>query len=88
MTIVPHDRLNPDVVGALIEEFVTRNGAVHGHTDTPIEQKVAAVFHQLKSGTAVIVFDDVNDSWTIMAKENSPADTSEASSDERGRLRS
>ena len=74
MTIVPHDRLEPDVLGALIEEFVTRNGAVHGHTDTPTEQQVAAVLRQLKSGTAVIVFEEASETCTIMPKEDMPTD--------------
>jgi uncharacterized protein YheU (UPF0270 family) len=84
MTIVPFDQLDSNVLHALVEEFVTRDGALQGHTDTPMEQKVAAVMRQLKSGSAVIVFDEVSDSCTIMPKENLPADTSELSSDPSG----
>ena len=76
MTIVPHDRLEPDVLKALIEEFVTRNGAVHGHTETSTEQKVAAVLRQLKSGSAVIVFEEASETCTIMPKEHVPAEAS------------
>jgi uncharacterized protein YheU (UPF0270 family) len=72
MTIVPYEQLEPDVLNALIEEFVTRDGAVQGHTETPIAQKMAAVLRQLKSGTAMIVFDEVSESCTIMPKENLP----------------
>ena len=81
MTIIPYDRLDPDVLDALIEEFVTRDGAVQRHTETPISLKMAAVLRQVKSGMAVIVFDEASDSCTIMPKENLPADTSELSSD-------
>jgi uncharacterized protein YheU (UPF0270 family) len=95
MTIVPHDRLDPQVLDALVEEFVTRDGAVQGHTDTPMEQNVAVVLWQLKSGNAVIVFDEMSDSCTVMPEENLPADMSESSgdpedsgSDEVGPLRS
>ena len=84
MTIVPYDRLDPDVLDALIEEFVTRDGAVQGHTDTPITQKRASVLRQLKTGVAVIVFDEASESCTIMAKENLPAHPSELSSDPSG----
>jgi uncharacterized protein YheU (UPF0270 family) len=80
MTIVPHDRLAQDVLDALIEEFVTRDGAVQGHIETPISQKMAAVLRQLKAGMAVIVFDEASESCTIMPKEDLPADTSEPSS--------
>jgi uncharacterized protein YheU (UPF0270 family) len=76
MTIVPHDRLDPDVLHALIEEFVTRDGAVQGHTETPVSQKMAAVLRQLKSGNVMIVFEEASESCTIMPKENLPADTS------------
>jgi uncharacterized protein YheU (UPF0270 family) len=84
MTIVPYDRLDPDILDALVEEFVTREGAVQGHTDTPTSQKAAAVLRQLKSGIAVIVFDEVIASCTIMPKDNLPADSSEPSSDPWG----
>ena len=63
--VVPYDRLRPDTLEALIEEFVTRDGAVQGHTDTPLHDRIESVRDQLVSGKAVIVFDEKARSCTI-----------------------
>jgi uncharacterized protein len=67
--IVPHDALRPDTLDALIEEFVTREGAVHGHTETPVPVQIESVKRQLKSGKAVIVFDEESETCTIVPKD-------------------
>jgi uncharacterized protein YheU (UPF0270 family) len=67
--VVPIDRLKPETLQALLEEFVTRDGAVHGHTDASLQAQMEAVRRQLKSGKAVIVFDDEDDSCTIRAAD-------------------
>jgi uncharacterized protein YheU (UPF0270 family) len=66
---IPQDQLRPDSLQALIEELITRDGAVHGHTDTPPSEMVQAVRRQLKSGEAVIVFDEETESCTIAPRE-------------------
>jgi uncharacterized protein YheU (UPF0270 family) len=68
--IIPHDQLDPQTLLALIEEFVTRDGALHGHADTPVQEMVASVLAQLRSGRAVIVFDEDAQTTTIIVKEN------------------
>ncbi|MCX5661015.1 MAG: YheU family protein [Planctomycetota bacterium] len=77
-TIVPHESLKPETLDALLEEFVTRDGAVHGHQDTPTDRQIEAVRKLLTSGKAVIVFDDETESCTICltdAKGQPIADT-------------
>src|SRR5688572_4560567 len=69
-TMVPYDRLRPETLRALIEEFVTRDGAIHGHRDTPLRQHVASVRARLVSGEVVIVFDDEDESCTICGAED------------------
>ena len=67
--IIPHDALAPDTLNALIEEFVTRDGAVQGHAETPVPARIAAVKCQLQSGNAVIVFDEETETCTIVPKD-------------------
>ena len=67
--VIPFEQLDPATLSALIEEFVTRDGAVHGHTDATIEQMCADVREQLRSRTAQIVYDERDESWTIVRKE-------------------
>jgi len=57
--IIPHNQLEPATLTALIEEFITRNGAVHGQQDdVALDAKAASVLRQLRSGSAVILFDE------------------------------
>jgi uncharacterized protein len=69
MTVVPYDQLAPETLRALIEEFVTREGAVHGHDDVALELHIAQVHGQLRSGKVVIVFDHESESCTICPRE-------------------
>ena len=68
--IVPPEALSPQTLDALIEEFVTRDGAVHGHHDASMPQQTAAVMKLLSSGKAVILFDEQDESCTIVLKES------------------
>ena len=67
--IIPHDALEPATLDALIEEFVTRDGAVQGHTETPVPARIEAVKRQLRSGNAVIMFDEKTEMCTIVPKD-------------------
>jgi hypothetical protein len=68
--IVPHNHLDRETLTALIEEFVTRDGALHGHVDTPVEAMVASVLRQLERCSVVIVFDEENETASIVTKED------------------
>jgi uncharacterized protein YheU (UPF0270 family) len=69
MIAVPPDQLRPDTLLALIEEFVTRDGAVQGHRDTPLDVMVEAVRDQLKAGLVMIVVDEEDGTFTIVPKQ-------------------
>jgi uncharacterized protein YheU (UPF0270 family) len=68
--IIPHDQLNPETLTALIEEFVTRDGALHGHAETPLERLIASVRQQLEGGAAVIVFDEASETASIVTRDS------------------
>lgn len=68
MIVVPMDQLSENVLTALIEEFVTRHGAIQGE-DTPIERKVHQVRTMLKTGHASIIWDEESQSATIVTKD-------------------
>lgn len=55
---IPPERLTPDTLRAVIEEFVTREGTDYGHQDYHLAQKVARVRQQLSDGQAIIYFDE------------------------------
>lgn len=54
---VPYERLDPETLRNLIEEFVTRDGADWGEAGGTLEEKVGQVMQQLRSRKIKIVFD-------------------------------
>ena len=45
---VPLQRLQPDVLQALLEEFASRDGTDYGERESPLEQKVEALRARLQ----------------------------------------
>jgi uncharacterized protein YheU (UPF0270 family) len=54
---IPYTRLTPEVLRALIEEFVTREGTDYGLREKTIDEKIADVMRQIERGEAKIMFD-------------------------------
>lgn len=67
---VPYDQLSPEALHGVIEEFVTRDGTDYGEKEIPVETKIAQVLEQIKSGKAVIVFDQKSETCTILRSDD------------------
>ena len=67
---IPYDQLSPEALQGLIEEFVTRDGTDYGEVEVPLGTKVAQVMTQLKSGKAVIVFDQETETCNIFRSDD------------------
>jgi len=63
---IPYDQLSPEALQGVIEEFVTRDGTDYGEIEVPLETKVYQILGQLKSGKAVIVFDQETETCNIL----------------------
>ncbi len=66
--IVPHTALSPDVLRSVIESFVLREGTDYGTVEFTLDQKVARVLGQLRSGRAQIVFDPEFETVSIVER--------------------
>jgi uncharacterized protein len=64
---VPHTALEPDVLRALIESFVLREGTDYGERELALEDKVGRVRRLLERGEAQIIFDPRTDSVDIVS---------------------
>jgi uncharacterized protein YheU (UPF0270 family) len=64
--VVPHTALAADVLRAVIESFVLREGTDYGVTEWSLDHKVARVIRQLERGEAHIVFDPETQSVDIV----------------------
>lgn len=63
------EQLSEEILQAVIEEFITREGTDYGLQDYSLEQKVLQVKRQLNSGRVVIAYDPVLESCTLLVKE-------------------
>ncbi len=63
--IIPHQKLSPDALQALVEEFVTRSGTDYGNGEASLTEKVQQVMRQLEKGEAVIVYDAAMETCNI-----------------------
>jgi uncharacterized protein len=66
---VPYTELPADLLHAVVESFVLREGTDYGAREVSLEDKVARVIAQLKGGEAKIIFDPESDSVTIMVAQ-------------------
>jgi uncharacterized protein len=66
--VVPYSELAPDLLHAVVESFVLREGTDYGETEVPLQHKVNRVINQLKNGEAIIMFDPESDSVTIVVR--------------------
>lgn len=66
---IPPDRLDSELLQAVIEEFITREGTDYGQHEFSLQEKVAQVRQQLDSGRVLLVFDPVTESCTLMSRE-------------------
>ena len=69
---IPIDRLSSEALQGVIEEFVSRNGTDYGMTDVSLETQMQQVKSQLKSGQAVLIYDEEIQTCNILSAEDYP----------------
>lgn len=67
---IPYDQLQPETLHGVIEEFVTRDGTDYGEVEVPLETKISQVLGKLKSGKAVIIFDQATETCNILRNDD------------------
>jgi uncharacterized protein len=63
--VVPYTELAQDLLHAVVESYVLREGTDYGEKEYSLADKVAHVISQLKRGEAQIVFDPDSESISI-----------------------
>ena len=63
---IPLERINPETLHRMIEEFVTREWSELGDSGYSLEEKVDQVLQQLRDKRARIVYDSTSESWNIV----------------------
>jgi len=65
--LVPYTELTAELLRAVVESFVLREGTDYGERELSLDEKVARMIAQLKNGEANIVFDPETESVTVLA---------------------
>ncbi len=65
-TLIPWERLSPEALRGVMEEYVTREGTDYGHAEVPFEGKIAAVRKQLERGEVVVLFDPKSETCNLV----------------------
>ncbi len=65
--VVPHSALSAELLRAVVESFVLREGTDYGVREHSLEAKVAHVVLQLERGEAQVVYDPQTESVGIVA---------------------
>jgi len=68
--IVPIDRLSPEALRGVIEEFVTRQGTDYGEREVSAETSFGQVRRKLEKGSAVLIYDDETETTNIFMADN------------------
>ena len=63
---IPLERINPDTLRNMIEEFITRGWSELADSGYPLDDKVDQVLQHLKDHRARIVFDGTSETWNII----------------------
>ncbi len=63
---VPHERIDPETLRRLIEEFVTRDGADWDVAGCGLDDKIEQVLRQLRDRKVVIVFDQITETANLV----------------------
>jgi uncharacterized protein YheU (UPF0270 family) len=62
---IPLDRINPDTLRKMIEEFVTREWSELTDSEYTLDEKVNQVLQHLHDNRAKIVYDNATETWNI-----------------------
>ena len=67
---IPVNKLSPEALQGVIEEFITRAGTDYGEVEVPAEAKIRQVKYRLENGSAVLIFDDETETTNIFLADD------------------
>ena len=68
--IIPVNRLSPEALQGVIEEFISRDGTDYGEIEVSRETRFRQVRQRLERGLAVLIFDDETETTNIFPADN------------------
>ncbi len=68
MILIPPDRLDTDLLVALIEVFILQEGTDYGEHESALANKVKQVRGQIDKGDVLITYDQESETCNLMTK--------------------
>jgi uncharacterized protein len=68
--IIPVNKLSPEALRRVIEEFISRDGTDYGEIEASTETNFRQVNGKLQKGLAVLVFDDETETTNIFLADD------------------
>ena len=69
MIEIPADMLGDDILRAIVEAFILREGTDYGGSEVSLEGKVSQILDLVKRGEIVVTFDEGSESCNLMTKQ-------------------
>lgn len=69
MIEIPVDRLSAELLDAVIDEFVLREGTDYGDREVSLAAKITQVRQQIARGQVVIVFDPDSETCNLLTRQ-------------------
>ncbi|MFA5630846.1 MAG: YheU family protein [Porticoccaceae bacterium] len=66
---IPPQRLSGELLDAIIEAFVLREGTDYGERESSLADKIAQVRARIASGEVVVVFDETTESCNLLLRD-------------------
>lgn len=67
--IIPISEVSTEVLNAIVESYVLREGTEYGLEDYSLKQKVAQVLEQLQAGEAMLMYSELHESVDIITRQ-------------------
>ena len=68
--IIRVDKLSPEALQGVVEEFVSRNGTDYGAVEASHEAKCRAVKRTLENGSAILIYDEETETTNIFRADD------------------
>jgi uncharacterized protein YheU (UPF0270 family) len=68
--IIPAERLSPEALEGIIDEFISRDGTDYGAIEATRETKFRQVKNKLEARAAVLIFDDETETTNIFLADD------------------
>ena len=73
--LIPYQSLDSETLNNLIESFILREGTDYGEAEISLASKTQSVFEQIKLGNVLILFSELEESVTLIDKQQFNAQT-------------